>query len=275
MKGWKHREKKTIFLIGIFLLPGVVQVAAESPETANSARWGISIGYSFTGYREETDLHLNRFLNTFTFIVNGYITRGFFFHTLNIGFFRGENDAIMAYPIDTNWGEPLEPGNQYFTYYQTDHTFTRGYGEYALGRRLWGNREFPGYLGGAFRVDVYLLETLNNYLYTSLTTIASLNLHASQEWIINANNNLVFSASFPIFGYAVRPNYIGFILPIETGFISLHNYLAIFGDLQYRYKINAVLSLSTGLGFEFSRISFPRPRRDAIFRMSAGIAFTF
>jgi len=57
--------------------------------------------------------------------------------------------------------------------------------------------------------------------------------------------------------------------------ISLHNYWAIFGDLKYQHKINMLISLYSGLGFEFSRINFPRPMTDAILRINSGIVFTF
>jgi hypothetical protein len=39
--------------------------------------------------------------------------------------------------------------------------------------------------------------------------------------------------------------------------------------------MNALLSLYSGLGFELSRINFPRPRIDTIFRLNTGIAFAF
>ena len=257
------------------MLLGMGQLMAQSPDQAMSGKIGLGLGYAFTGYREETDLPLNRYLNAFTLIVNGNIEKGSFFHSLNIGFFRGDNDAIKSFPLDNSWEEPLEPGNQYFTYYRTDYTFTRVFGEYALDYRLWGTGAFPGYLGGALRGDLYVMETLNNYLHTSVTAIVSLNLHASQKWIINDSHSLVFSMSVPVLGYAVRPNFTGYIMPLETGVISLHNYQAVFGDLKYYYRINTLLSFNSGLGFELSHVEFPRPRRDAVFRLSAGVAFSF
>ena len=157
-----------------------------------------------------------------------------------------------------------------------ENTFTRLFLEYALDYRLWGNKTLPGYLGTAVRGDVYLIETLNNILYLNFTGVFSLNLHASQKWIINSKNHLVFSASFPILGYAIRPSYVGFSSwPLETRFVSLHNYQAIFGDLKYHYNITALFSLNLGLGFELSRINFPRPRNDAAFRLNGGISFTY
>jgi len=166
--------------------------------------------------------------------------------------------------------------DHFFEYYRMEDTYTRLYLEYALDYILWGNRVFPGYLGGAFRVDSYIIEKLNNFLYMNITINASLGLHASQKWIINPDNILVFSADFPLFGYALRPHYLGaFAWPMEMGIVSLHNYWAIFGDLKYTHKFTPLISAYSDIGFELSRINFPKPRRDALLRLIVGVAFSF
>jgi len=173
------------------------------------------------------------------------------------------------------------------TYHFTDqrqYLNIRGYIEYALAHRLWGSETFPGYLGGAFRADTYMQFGH----YPSITGLFSLNLHACQKWNINYENNLVLSVSFPIFGYAVRPAFAGVdhamiqyasensLRIITLGEItSLHNHWGVFGDLKFTHRMTQLLSLHSGLGFELSRINFPRPRTDAIFRLSSGIAFRF
>ena len=236
---------------------------------------GVGFGYSFTGYREETDASLNRGLNTFSFAVNGNVEKGGFLHSFNIGFFRGRNEAVQAYPLDKSELEP-EYMDHFFDYYRSEDTYSRIYLEYAMDYRLWGPSNFPGYLGGAFRVDAYLIEKLDNFQYMNLTLIASLGLHASQKWIINAENNLVLSADFPLFGYALRPPYLGaFTWPLETNIVSLHNYWAVFGNLKYTHRINSLISLYSDIGFELSMVNFPKPRRDAILRLIAGVTFTF
>jgi hypothetical protein len=179
--------------------------------------------------------------------------------------------------------DPTE-GEAYLFAYYPEYLSIRGYLEYALDYRLWGNGTFPGYLGGAFRADTYMQFAY----YPSITGLVSLGLHATQKWIINSENNLALSVSFPIAGYAVRPPYAGTdaalmkyadeepIKIITLGeFISLHNYWAVFTDVKYHHKVNSLLSLYSGMGFELSRINFPRPRMDAIFRFNTGIAFTF
>ena len=266
--------KVPLLLTFIFVL-GVGQAAAQASEEVKQSRIGINLGYSFTGYREYTDLSINRYLNTFTVIIDGNTHKGNLLHSFNAGFFMGENDAVVSFSLDTIWQDPLEPGNEYFTYYQTNHTFIRGYAEYALDHRLWGTPVFPGYLGGSIRSDMYLLQTLNNYLFANLTVLLSLNLHISQKWVIDQDNILVLALSIPVLGYAIRPNYIGFILPLESGFASIHNYRAVFGDVKYHHAISDLLSFNAGLGFEISHITFPRPRRDAIFRLSTGVSFSF
>jgi len=254
-------------------------VSAPQPESAarNASPFflGAGIGYSFTGYREETDAPLNRNLNVLTFIINGNVEKGGFLHSFNLGFFRGKNEAVQAYPLDASELEP-EYMDHFFEYYRMEDTYSRLYIEYALDYRLWGTNKFPGYLGGALRLDSYIIEKLDNFQYMNITIIGSLGLHASQKWIINAENVLVFSADFPLFGYAIRPPYMGaFTWPLETNIVSLHNYWAVFGDLKYIHRVNSLLSIYSDIAFELSLVNFPKPRKDAIFRLVAGIAFSF
>jgi hypothetical protein len=247
-------------------------------------RAGVGLGYTFSGYKEETYSPVNRYLNTLTFLIDGSIEKGGFFHSLNIGFFMGDSEtkgqakAVLAQDYDP------QTGKGYYWAYLPRFLAIRGYLEYALDYRLWGSQTFPGFLGGTFRTDTYLQFGH----YPSVTVLASLGVHASQKWIINGENVLTFSAGFPLFGYAVRPAYAGAdealikyssespMKIITLGdIVSLHNYWAIFGDLKYQHKVNALINLYTGLGFEISRINFPRPRVDALLRLSSGIAFTF
>jgi hypothetical protein len=247
-------------------------------------RIGASLGYTFSGYKEVTYSPINRYLNTLTFLVDGNIEKGKFFHSLNIGFFMGNSEmknkteAILVRDYDP------QTGSDYPTAYLPEYLAIRGYLEYALDYRLWGNETSPGFLGGAFRADTYMQFAH----YPSITVLASLNIHATQKWIIDEENVLTFSAGLPIFGYAVRPAYAGAdealikyvtedpMKIITLGrIVSVHNYWALFGDLKYQHKVNSLISLYTGLGFEISRIDFPRPRNDASLRLSSGIAFTF
>jgi hypothetical protein len=247
-------------------------------------RVGASLGYTFSGYREETYSPVNRYLNTLTFLVDGNIEKGKFFHSLNIGFFMGNSELESPAKAVLAWDYDPQTGTGYPWAYLPQHLAIRAYLEYALDYRLWGNQTFPGFLGGAFRADTYLQFAH----YPSITVLASLDIHAAQKWIINGENVLTLSAGFPLFGYAVRPAYAGADealikyssedpMKIITlgGIVSLHNYWAFFGDLKYQHKVNSLFNLYTGLGFEISRINFPRPRIDALLRLSSGIAFTF
>ena len=265
---------KAVFLLVFCLLIGRGTAEAQSLGGDRSAQVGVNIGYSFIGYREETLVPLNRYLDTFSYRVNGFLERGNFVHSLNLGFFIGDH-ILESNPFHIIWEEPLEPGNQYYIYNQTEHTFIRSYGQYALDYALWGYFDFPGYLGGAIRGDLYYIETFNNYMFRNLTVLVSLNLHVIQQWIINLENSLALSLSFPIVGLGIRPNYIGTITPMHVGVTSLHNHLAVYSDLQYFYKINNLISFNAGLGFELSYIGFPQQRRDAVFRLSTGVVFAF
>jgi hypothetical protein len=258
--------QKWTWALVIFMLMSTGQAMAETSERAKSSRIGVSLGYSFAGYREETDLPLNRYLNTLTYILDAHIERGKFLQSLNLGFFTGEVRAAEVGPED-----------DFFTIYRKETTFTRVYLEYALDYRLWGNQTFPGYLGGAFRFDMYY-NYLEQTIYYSFTGVAALYVHATQKWIINDKNVFALSVGFPIFGYARRPPYFGYshdLVAYDDNITSFHNYWAVFGDLRYHYTINSLISLCSGLGFEFSYLNFPQPRRDAVFRLNVGIAFSF
>ena len=265
---------KLLLFIALGLLKGG-RIFAQTPEKSKSSTLGISLGYSFNGYREETILDINRYLNTLIYSINGSIENNRFYHSFHFGFFRGNLEVKMAYPVYQYEQQPDIFG-QLFKYYNMEDTYTRIFFEYALDYRLWGNKTFPGYLGGAVRVDAYLLETLRNPVYINFTGLASLNLHAGQKWIINSKNSISFFFSFPVFAYAIRPHYIGFSAwPVESGIASLHNYWAGFGNLKYQYIIYRWFSLYSDLGLEITRIDFPKPRRDASISLSLGTAFAF
>jgi hypothetical protein len=270
-----YHPGKILPLIVLALFIGQAAAQAQEQENEKIFLLGAGLGYTFSGYREETDAPINRYLNTFTYAVNGNAEKGGFLHSLNIGFFKGKNEAVEAYALDKS---ELEPDwmDHFFEYYRMEDTYTRLYFEYALDYRLWGSPMFPGFLGGAIRVDTYIIEKLDNFQYMNLTLIGSLGLHASQKWIINAKNTLVLSAGFPLFGFALRPHFLGaFAWPLETGIASVHNYWALFSDLKYIHRINSLLSVYSDIGFELSMVNFPKPRRDAILRIIAGIAFAF
>jgi hypothetical protein len=236
-----------------------------APLTEKPFRIGTGLGYSFIGYRDETDLPLNRYLDTFNFNINGNIEKNNFYYSFNFGFLSGENKAIEIKYDD------------FFSYYQRESVFLKLYLENALDYRLWGNNVFPGYLGCAIRGDIYY-SVLQQSNYYNLTALCSLSIHITQKWIINAKNEFIFSASLPVFGYAFRPPYFGLLyapLDMEKKITSLHNYRAVFGDLKYHHQINGLFSFYLGLGFEFSHITFPQPRKDALFCLNAGIAFAF
>jgi hypothetical protein len=232
-------------------------------------RIGASLGYSFNGYRDETNLSVSRYLNTLIYIIDGNIEHGNSFHSFNFGFFLGE---IERFPAD----------------FQKEYIFQKFHWEYALDYRLWGNQTLPGYFGGALR-GTHSLEAIDYLEITDLdiaptvfsvyNNLVSLNVHMSQKWIINTESDFIFSLGFPVFGYAIRPPYADYLWfhgeRYENKIVSLHNYLAVFGDLKYNYKINTQLSLYLGFGFELSHINFPMPRKDAQSRLNIGMAFTF
>ncbi|MCL1836011.1 MAG: hypothetical protein FWG46_00525 [Treponema sp.] len=272
--------KKALLTAAVLMFFWAKPAGAQCPQPDPPFRIGAALGCSFTGYKEEIESPINRYLNTLTYIIDGNIEKGNILHSLNINFFIG--NAQMASP--------------YLGYNHLQYISARGLIEYALDGRLWGNSTFPGFLGGAFRIMFYytgvdFAGVIEKEYYPLPTGIGlfSLDLHASQKWIISEKHTLTFCAGYPLFGYAVRPAYAGFdelwmkylydgafLKILSLGEIaSFHNYWAFFGDLKYHYKISALLSSYSGLAFEISHFNSPRPRRDAIFRLNTGIAFTF
>jgi len=263
--------QKSVIIILIML--NFVSLTAQAQEAVKPFRIGVSLGCSFTGYRDEIESPINRYLNALTFIIDGNFETSGYLHSFNINFFTG---GVKIKPLYANILE------EYVSY--------RGSIDYSLDRRLWGNGAFQGFLGGTFRTVIYLTGD-NDIINPSPPTgvfCASIDLHVSQKWNINAKNSLILSAGCPVFGYAIRPAYTGMdeywmkylyenkIKIVTLGkFTSIHNYWALLGDLKYIYKADNLLSLYSCLGFEISRINFTRPRIDAICRLNAGISFTF
>jgi len=248
-------------------LVNIGQITAQSHETEKPiSRIGTGLGCSFIGYRDETDLPLNRYLNVLNFNINCNIEKNNFYYSLNFGFLSGNNNALE-----------IKNDDIFFTYYQRESVFLRSYLENALDYRLWGNDIFPGYFGGALRGDIYY-SMLKQSNYYSLTALCSLSIHVTQKWIISEGKEFIFSASLPVFGYAFRPPYFGLLyapLDMEQEITSIHNYRAVFGDLKYHHQMSELFSFFLGLGFELSHITFPQPRKDALFCLNAGIAFSF
>jgi len=268
--------RRSVLLLITFTLFYTGQAAAQEepvgiPENDKLFSLGIGVGYSFVGYREETDLPLNRYINSLFIALEGRVEKNNFLYLSNIGFYYGKNSPME---IDAN--------EDFFVFYQKKSEILRLYLDNALGYKLWGSPAFPGYLGGAFRGNVYI-NHLPQTVYFGVTAIISLNLHVTQKWIINPENFFIFSAGVPVFGYAVRPPYYGLLyspLDMDNRITSFHNYLAVFGDLKYQYKLNALSAASdvflyAGIGFELSRISFPQPRNDALIRINGGLICSF
>ena len=262
-------------LILLVLDVGVFAQTEMERETQSTKpfRIGVGIGSSYGGYRDETDSEINRYYNNrLTYLINGNIEKRYLLHTFDIGFFMGEN--TVASKFEDKYSPP-----RYFSY--------RANIKYALDHRLWGCNRFPGYLGGAFRTDFYFVtQTLEIAKYAM---ILSLGVHATQKWYMHRRHSLVATAGLPLLGYAARSPYPGvdhiqekhmvdgkpLKILTEGTFAGVHNYWAMFGDLKYHFQATKWLSLHAGMGVELSRINVPLPRIDAMFRINAGLSFTF
>ena len=86
-----------------------------------------------------------------------------------------------------------------------------------------------------------------------------------------------YYSSIPLLGFGVRPPFAGAdalftkyaeeapmkILTLGT-FLSLHNYQALFANVEYLYQLNSCVVLKTGIDFEYSRIAVPYQKRMQI-----------
>jgi hypothetical protein len=96
----KMQLKKPYLAFIFFILVNIGQTFAQSTETPEASetleaaktseaakaekpfRIGTGLGYSFIGYREETDLPLNRYVDTLSFNFNGNIEKNDFFYKI-------------------------------------------------------------------------------------------------------------------------------------------------------------------------------------------------
>jgi hypothetical protein len=204
-KDVKNNAVLAFCVMFFFLNPLTAPAEEPPPEKEKPFRIGLSLGSTFAGYKETTYDPLNRHLDSITFLLDANISKGNLFHTLNAGYYQGKADtdppskAVLDTTYDPGTSQPV-----YYAYYPT-YMAHRAYLEYALDYKLWGNQVLPGYLGGAFRADAYLQFAH----YPSITGTLSLDLHATQKWIIDPENTLQISLSVPFIGYTVRPAYAG------------------------------------------------------------------
>lgn len=252
------------YLLTFFILTCLAPVFAEEKR---QTRLGITFGASYYGYREETDIALNRKLATFNFIFDGDVIKNRIRFSFNANIFAGKNKET----------EVLSEEDHYFSFKQRASTFIKFSLDNSVEYNLWGPEKFPGYLGGGLRADVYY-NYLKETIYYSTTALFTLNVRVTQMFIINEKNNLVLSIEIPFFGYGIRPPNFGLQyshIDLEHKVISFHNHFAFYADLRYQYKFNQLLSLYSILGFEFSHIKFPQLRRDACSRLNIGLSFSF
>ena len=257
------------------ILLGFKSLLAQEAAANQPFKAGAGFGYSNAGYRDEVESPINRYYNAFFVLLDGTIEKDRLYHSFNINFLKGSPES----------------SDPYTGYYRKHYISVKGFTEYALDYRLWGNDTLPGFFGAAIRTGVHYTGSDGNSEDSALPTgfgMISLDAHISQKWIINTKNMCILSAGYPIVGYTIRPAYTGMdelwarylfenpLKIIALGEItSFHNYWAFFGDLKYYYRHNRNFSTYAGLGFEFSRINFPRPRTDLLFRINAGIAASF
>ena len=160
-------------------------------------------------------------------------------------------------------------GESYYDESDSRLAFHRIRLQYDLGYNVLENDKYTFYVGGNFACNAYL--QFENY--PSITGLLSIGPITAFRYNFNERHSILTSASMPFLGYGVRPSYAGcdallmkyaeedFIKILTLGnFLSLHNYQALYFDIDYKFKLAKYFSAGLGFGFEYSRIAVPKER---------------
>ena len=268
------------FLLPVFYFLFSANIGTAQTQVSGNgtlSQIGVGTGVSFTGYIDETNLPVSKYSNPLTYFIFGHFERGKWLHSFNVSFFWG----------DAKKREPFRG------YIHIPCSTIRASMDYSFNYRLFEIGFYQQYIGPAIRTIAHYTGPLTgdgfNKLNPTGVFLTSIDLNLGHKFIINNRNSVFFSIKFPVFGYAVRPPYAGldelWLKYLHEGtylkFFTLgeitgpHNYFAFLGDIRYHYKINRKFSVYSGMTFEYSFISFYRPRRDLIFTLHGGVTYLF
>ena len=278
--------KRTIKLFTVLMLTMWASSFLFSQEKKIHVDLSFSINLNFGCYKESTFSNISQSILSPRFQIDTKIYSGNFLHIITADYFFCKPDSAMTNTtvIYRNY-DPLT-GESYYEEYDSNLSFHRIRLQYDLGYNVLRNEKYSFYVGGNLACNAYL--QFENY--PSITGLLSIGSSATFKYNFNERHSILLSTSTPLFGYGVRPSFAGcdallmkyaeedFIKILTLGkFLSLHNYQALYFDLDYKFKIAKYFSAGLGFGFEYSRIALPKERPlyyvDSCLKATATINF--
>lgn len=257
-------KRKGLFIVLIIFGSRLFASEVSKPEFS----FGINLGLDLGAYKE----------STYSVVTQGIVAPkiGLDFDIKSNGFLNIIHmDYAFIKPISNQTKQKLiyneyDPvtGEPYITECISNLTMHRINLSYDL-QYLTGNTKNQFYVGGSFQANAYL--QFENY--PSITGILSAGPSVTGKIKFGNRSSFNYYGSIPLLGFGVRPPFAGAdalfmkyaeeaplkILTLGT-FLSLHNYQALFANVEYLYQLSSCVALKTGIDFEYSRIAVPVER---------------
>ncbi len=263
--------KRTIRLLAFVMITMCASgfLFAKEKEKKTHVDLSFSVNFNFGCYKETTFSNISQSILSPRFQIDTKIYSGNFLYIITADYFFCKPDSAMTRTtvIYRNY-DPLT-GEPYYESFDSSLAFHRIRLQYDMGYKLLQNEKYSFYVGGNFACNAYL--QFENY--PSITGLISIGPSAVYKYNFNERHSILISGSMPFFGYGVRPSFAGcdallmkyaeenFFKILTLGnFLSLHNYQALYFDIDYKCKVAKYFSTGAGFGFEYSRIAVPQER---------------
>ena len=227
--------KRTIRFLAVVMLTMCASgfLFANEKEKKTHVDLAFSVNFNFGCYKETTFSNISQSILSPRFQIDTKIYSGDFLHIITADYFFCRPDSAMTRTtvIYRNY-DPLT-GEPYYESSNSNLSFHRIRLQYDLGYDVLKNEKYSFYVGGNFACNAYL--QFENYgVRPSFAGCDALLMKYAEEDFIK-------------------------ILTLGN-FLSLHNYQALYFDIDYKFKVAKYFSTGAGFGFEYSRIAIPQER---------------
>ena len=261
--------KRTNKLLAVVMLIMCASGFLYSQEKKTHVDLSFSVNLNFGSYKETSFSNISQSVLAPRFQIDTKIYSGDFLHIITADYFFCRPDSAMTRTtvIYRNY-DPIT-GEPYYEASNSSLSFHRIRLQYDLGYNVLKNEKYTFYVGGNFACNAYL--QFENY--PSITGLLSIGPSAAFKYNFNERHSISVTSSMPLIGFGVRPSYAGcdallmkyaeedFLKILSLGdFLSLHNYQALYFDIDYKFKLAKHYSAGLGFGFEYSRIAVPKER---------------
>ena len=261
----KHTGKAFITAIMLLCTSGFL----FSQEKKTQVDLSFSINLNFGCYKETTFSSISQAFLSPRFQLDTKIYSGNFLHVITADYFFCKPHSAMTETTVLYKNYNPITGEEYYESYNSNLAFHRIRLQYDLGYNVLENEKCCFYVGGNFACNAYL--QFENY--PSITGLFSIGPVTTFKYNFNDRHSIFITGSTPFLGFGVRPPYAGcdallmkyaeedFLKILTLGkFLSLHNYQAVYLDVEYKLKVAKHFSAGLGFGFEYSRIAVPEDR---------------